>query len=141
MDTLGYGAIGIAILIAAAFAIQSLTRRSVRDETLTAHRTSSQAVLGVVGTLFSILIGFMVASSLDAYREAKHHVEAEANALGSMFRLARGLSEVDRVRIRELCRQYCDVVIDSEWKDMEHKQTSTLAWTKYRELWLSLIHI
>ena len=141
MNTLGIAAIGIAVLIALAFCIQFLTRRSVNVETLTTHRASSQAVLGVVGTLFSVLIGFMVASSLDAYREAKHHIEAEGNALGTIFRLARGLPEVDRMRIRSLCREYCTNVIDDEWKAMENKQSSQLAWHSYEQIWGACISI
>ena len=118
-----------------------LVRTRVSADALEAHQGTGYAVLGLVGTLFSVLIGFMVVASLDNYHDARQHVQMEANALGNIYRLAHGLSDVDRRRIRQLCREYCDAVIDDEWAKMETKQTSQLAWQKYELLWDASVSI
>jgi hypothetical protein len=69
------------------------------------HQGVVEAMLGVVGTLFSVLLGLLVANSIDSYHDVKMQVSAEANSLGDVFRLARGFEKEDRVRVRVLCRQ------------------------------------
>jgi hypothetical protein len=132
---------GIPLLVLLALIGQHLVRKHVNSEGLEAHQGTGYAVLGLIGTLFSVLIGFMVVASLDNYHDARQHVQVEANALGNIYRIAHGLSNPDRSRIRQLCRDYCNVVIDDEWAQMENKQTSKSAWFKYEQLWDAAVSI
>jgi len=133
--------VGVPLLVVIALLGHHLVRTRVDASALDEHQDSSQAVLGLVGTLFSVLIGFMVVASLDNYHDARQHVQLEANALGNIYRLAHGLSDVDRLRIRQLCRDYCNAVIDEEWPLMEQKQTSKKAWHLYQEIWDASVSI
>jgi hypothetical protein len=133
--------IGILVLVLLALLGHHVVRAKVNADALEQHQSTGYAVLGLIGTLFSVLIGFMVVASLDNYHDAKQHIESEANALGNIYRLAHGLADVDRVRIRQLCREYCDAVIDDEWSKMESKKTSEIAWQKYRLLWDASVSI
>jgi hypothetical protein len=76
---------------------------------------SAEAMLGVIGTLFSVLLGLLVAGAIERYHDVAQNAESEANGIGNIYRLARGLQTEDRKRIRGLCREYVDYVIDEEW--------------------------
>src|SRR5581483_9802483 len=80
-----------------------------------ALRPVSQQTFNVTGMMFAILLGFFIAQSMRDYTNSHSDIINEANSLGEVFRDARGFSEVDRVRIRTLCRQYADSVINDEW--------------------------
>ncbi len=97
--------------------------------------------MGVVGTLFSVLLGFMVASAMSKYQDAQMYGQLEASNVASIFRAARGLSDVDRPRVRKLCREYVDVVIHDEWPLMERRAKINHGWITYQELWESVVSI
>jgi len=120
---------------------QLLVSRTVKKNVLDEHRSSAEAMMGVVGTLFSVLIGFMVAGAMTRYQEAQMCAQLEANSVASLFRVARGLSDIDRPRIRQFCRKYVDEVIDSEWPMMEKKQRINHGWDTYQQMWESVVAI
>lgn len=98
-------------------------------------------MMGVVGTLFSVLLGFMVAGSMERYHDTQIRCEQEASNVASIFRVARGLSDIDRPRIRQLCREYVDDVVDSEWPKMEHGIQINHGWVTYQKLWESVVAV
>lgn len=77
-------------------------------------RVVTQPTLNVTGMMFSVLPGFFIAESLKSYSSINVSLVNEANAVGEVFRDARGLPEKDRKRIRRLCRAYIDSVINDE---------------------------
>jgi len=119
----------------------TVTHHFVSRQHLEGHEEFISAMLGVVGTLFSVLIGLLVANAIENYYEVRHMVSDEANAVGDVFRLARGLQSDDRVRIRNLCRNYVDEVITTEWDLMCRKEMSDKAWEVYTELWEASVAI
>ncbi|HEY9685167.1 MAG TPA: hypothetical protein V6C86_26575 [Oculatellaceae cyanobacterium] len=141
MNSTVIASIGLLVLVLIALLGHHMVRAKVDAEALEQHQSTGYAVLGLIGTLFSVLIGFMVVASLDNYHDAKQHVQSEANALGNIYRLAHGLSDVDRLRIRQLCREYCNAVVDDEWAKMETKENSDIAWEKYRLLWDATVSV
>ena len=104
-------------------------------------RPITQQSLAVAGMMFAILLGFFIAQSLRDYTNAANCIVNEANSLGEVFRDARGLPEVDRLRIRGLCRQYCDSVIKDEWpllaKTMESDKTQAIM----NDLWNAALSV
>ncbi|MFX5813141.1 hypothetical protein ABTE31_20770, partial [Acinetobacter baumannii] len=67
--------------------------------------------------------------------------QAEASNVASVFRIARGLSDIDRPRIRQLCRKYVDDVVDSEWPKLEQRIKINHGWATYQELWESVVAV
>jgi len=120
---------------------QLLVSKMVKKDVLDEHRSSAEAMMGVVGTLFSVLIGFMVAGAMSRYQEAQTCAQLEASNVASLFRVARGLSDSDRPRIRQLCRNYVNEVIDHEWPMMERHEKINHGWDAYQELWESVVAI
>ena len=95
----------------------------------------ASSLLSVVGTLFSVLLGFMVAASMTAYAEARDQVNLEANFLADVFRLAKGLPELERKTIRQTCRDYCSTVMNEEWPLLDKGEMLPKAWDLYYVLW------
>jgi hypothetical protein len=141
MNTLGHAAILVAVFVAIALIGQRLVKGRVEIEVLEQHHSAAEGMLGVVGTLFSVLLGFMVAAAMARYGDAQMHVEQEANCVASIFRLARGLGDDDRHRLRQLCRNYSNEVVDIEWKQMAEHAKINHGWEGYQNLWEGVVAI
>jgi len=141
MNTLSHAVILIVGITVLALAGLAIVRRVVSKEILETNHTAAEAMLGVVGTLFSVLLGFLVAGAIDKYQTAQMHVEQEANGVATIFRLARGLADDDRKRIRNLCRDYVYEVLDVEWKMMEKRNDINHGWESAQRLWEGVVAI
>jgi hypothetical protein len=139
MNTLADAAMLIVIFVVVAVSGQFLVNKLVKQEVLELHHSAGEAMMGVVGTLFSVLLGFMVAGAMDKYNDARMHDEQEASNVASVFRVARGMSDIDRPRLRQLCREYVDDVINSEWPKMEKGVKINHGWETYQKLWEAVV--
>lgn len=135
MNTIGHAILLSTAFIALALLGQVVVNRFVRVDIMEKHHSAGEAMMGVVGTLFSILLGFMVASAMSRYQDAQTCGQMEASNVASIFRIARGLSDIDRPRIRQLCREYVDDVITNEWPKMERREKINHGWETYQKLW------
>lgn len=139
MNTIGHAVLLILGFVGIALCGQYLVNRLVKREVLELHHSAGEAMMGVVGTLFSVLLGFMVAGAMEKYHDALMNGELEASNVASVFRIARGLSDIDRPRIRQLCRDYVDDVVTSEWPKMEQGIKINHGWETYQKLWESVV--
>ena len=114
----------ITVLVVLAVIGQVYTRRVVQTDNLELSQGMVEAMLGVVGTLFSLLLGLLVANAIESYHEIKVQVSEEANSLANIYRLSEGLESVDRLKIRETCRVYNRKVITDEWPKMANMEMS-----------------
>lgn len=115
----------------AAYLVCTFIPREVR----VAHRMLMQPALTVSGMMFSVLLGFFIAQAMRDYSTAQGNIVAEANSIGEVFRDAKGLPDVDRKRIRKLCRDYVDSVINDEWPLLEQGQESPKSQAIMNDLW------
>ncbi len=141
MNTIAHAIILVCCFVLIALIGQYLVNKVVKIDVLEKHHSAGEAMMGVVGTLFSVLLGFMVASAMGRYQDAQMYGQLEASNVASLFRCARGLSDTDRPRIRQLCRQYVDTVITSEWPLMEKRGKINHGWVVYQELWESVVSV
>jgi len=141
MNTITHAIFLVAGLTVIALAGLALVRKLLKREMAEVNLSAAEAMLGVVGTLFSVLLGFLVAGAMDRYTDAQMHAEQEANGVASIFRLARGLSDEDRPRLRQLCREYVNEVLDKEWKMMEDRVAINHGWESYQKLWEGVVAI
>jgi RsiW-degrading membrane proteinase PrsW (M82 family) len=131
----------IAAIVILAVVGQIFLRRTFKAGHPLLQEGIAEAMLGVVGTLFSLLLGLLVANAIETYHETYLQVEGEANGCANVFRLARGLEEEDRLRIRGLCREYVNLVISEEWAAMEKAQMSESAFNCYVKIWEACVAI
>lgn len=141
MNTIAHAFILILVFVCVAICGQFAVNKYVKREVLELHHSAGEAMMGVVGTLFSVLLGFLVAGAMDKYHDAMIHGEDEASNVASVFRIARGLSDIDRPRIRQFCREYVDDVISSEWPKMERGEKINHGWQTYQKLWESVVAV
>jgi len=135
METILSGLLFFFMAAAAAIVGLLLLKKFVDLSSLATHQELVQATLSLVGTLYAVLLGFLVAGAVTFHETAESRVLLEANSLCDIFRFARGLPEPERSVMRNTCRRYNQAVIDSEWQRMEKDEGSPQAWKSYYELW------
>jgi hypothetical protein len=141
MNTIGDAFLLVGLFVAIALLGQVIVTRLVTRDILEKHHSAGEAMMGVVGTLFSVLLGFMVAGAMTKYQDAQMYGQQEASNVASVFRVARGLSDIDRPRIRQQCRAYVADVIENEWPLMEKRQKVNHGWVTYQDLWESVVAV
>lgn len=128
--------IGMTILLVfISVTMMLFVRRRISLEKLRLHHDVTDPLLAVLGTLFAILLGFMIANAMQRFENARATVQDEAGAVGDVFRLADGLPSSEKTELRKHCLIYCDEVIDSEFKEMRHDRMTEKAWSIYDALW------
>lgn len=104
-----------------------LVRKKVSIDTLTSCHEVAGYLLSVIGTLYTVLLGFVVVDSMNGVQDARCAVEEEANAVANVFLCAEAMKPAYRDHIQELCQKYVRLVIDDEWKEMKNDKFSRLA--------------
>jgi hypothetical protein len=112
-----------------------LIRKMRASSSFNEHHDVTDPMLSVVGTLFAILLGFMVANSMQRFEEARVNVQEEANAIMDLYRLAEGLPKKDEDNLREHLVKYNESVVADEWKNMGDKKISIEAYKYYDLIW------
>jgi len=130
-----------AIILLASSAAQLLVGRVFKHSFLREHHGMVEPLLGVVGTLYSVLLGFMVGGAMERYEDCIANVDQEANSMTNVFRLAQGFHKGDRLRIRKLCRQYAVDVVEKEWPQMREQINVNGAFGNYQALWEAALSV
>jgi hypothetical protein len=80
----------------------------------------------VTGTLFTVVLAFVILSAFNTYDGARSGAESEANAVLEMARTAALFPAVQRDRLRSDFVCYGRAVVDEEWPAMRHGGSSPL---------------
>lgn len=108
----------VALATAAAVVGLYLFRRLIPIETFRASNNEVGNYLQTLGTVYAVLLAFVVFVVWNQFNETRTLVEREANELLDLWRTVRGFSTDEREPIlRELHAYACDV-IDREWSAM-----------------------
>jgi Protein of unknown function (DUF4239) len=75
--------------------------------------------LGILGTTYAVILGFMLYAVWTEFDTATQNVELEANGLVNVYRLADGLPDATRDEVQKLARSYASMAIEKEWPAME----------------------
>ena len=67
--------------------------------------------LGVLGTTYAVILGFMLYTVWINFGAADLNADAEANAVVNVYRLADGLPDKQRTQIQRTARAYADAVV------------------------------
>lgn len=115
-----------------------LVRKFVHLEKLQSYHEVGGYLLAVLGTLYAVVLGFVVVNASEGMDGAKVNVEKEANAVADVFRLAEGFPTRSRQEIQIACDRYVHLVIDDEWKSMSEAQPNNQCWQQVDILWSSI---
>ncbi len=118
----------------------SIVHRLVKPIDLSEHQGFLDAMLSIVGTLVSILLGLLVAAALDHYQSLEQSVDSEAAAVAQIYRLSGGLPNDVGITIRQLCNNYSRDVVQDEWPAMAKGHSSHKVLGDYVQLIATIVN-
>ncbi len=86
--------------------------------------------LQTLGTVYAVLLGFVVMAVWGQFNDARASVEREANAIADLHRVLAGLPGEEAAHARDDLRAYLRGVLDEEWDAMrlgDHSATLALS--------------
>ncbi|WP_327071086.1 DUF4239 domain-containing protein [Kitasatospora sp. NBC_01250] len=92
-------------------------------------------ILGLVGTLFGLMVAFVVVVVWQSMSDADSVTAREANALADLERVSRGFPVRIRRQVQGAVRTYARLVIHDEWPALAHAGASERAGAALAELW------
>ena len=91
-------------------------------------------VFGISGTLFSLLLAFVIVSVWEDWQDMNSRVKDEADTISNMYSYTHHLPDSLRDPIRISIREYTRSLIEDEWPEMAGEIESTGAHHAYMEL-------
>jgi hypothetical protein len=85
-------------------------------------------VYAVVGVAYAVLLGLVVVAVWGTLDEAQSNTYAESDAVLQIAWYGHSLPQPAHGEILRLAEQYTDVVINTEWPELAHQQSSPAAW-------------
>lgn len=139
MNSLVNGLLFVFISTALAVAGMLLVRRKFGVANLVANHEVAGNLLSVIGTLYAVLLGFVIVDAMERQQELRVIVEQEANGMANIFLLANGLKDEVRIPIQKHCESYVNGVINEEWDAMNRGTFSVSVLQSSRLLWDELV--
>ncbi len=98
--------------VIAAFAVSLLVRTAFNTPHLDLDIGLTSAVYGALGTIYAVLIAFVVSGVWQSFSDAGSAVSSEANALADVMFIVNHLPAEKNAKIRHLAKEYVESVID-----------------------------
>jgi len=98
-----------------------VVRTCVAQETLRATNDVVGNYLQTLGTIYAVLLAFVVYVVWGQFNEARALVDREANEVLDLYRTVEALHGTERCAVRDGLRRYVDAVIDREWGAMARR--------------------
>ena len=87
--------------------------------------------IAILGTIYAVMIGFMLYAVWNNFQTAETNANNEANNLVNLYRAADGLQEPQRDLIQQSARTYATQVVTQEWSTM-HTMCRAKEWRNTR---------
>ncbi len=98
--------------VIAAFTVSLLVRAVFNTPHLELDMGLTSAVYGALGTIYAVLIAFVVSGVWQSFSDAGSAVSSEANALADVMFIVSHLPEEKHSKIQRLAKEYVESVID-----------------------------
>ena len=122
---------GVALVLGGLLVVRRVVTRPVFKPSDSAPGNA----LSVLGSLYGVLLAFVVVAVWGQYDDAVLDVEREVNELTDMFRLAASFGEPDGPQLRELILAYTRAVASEEWDTMRHGRPSERCHELTQQIW------
>lgn len=97
--------------------------------------------INVFGTIYAIILGFMLYNTWAAFQTAKQNAGGEATALVNVARLGRGLPQPQSAALWSEARDYASIVVNKEWPAMQHDRFAPESHIAIERMWATLISV
>jgi hypothetical protein len=98
----------------------------------------SSQMLGVVGSLFGLLLAFLVVVEFQSFASAQDNASREADGLAQVIRDSRAFAPADRARVSAAAGDYARLVVRDEWPRLRDGHDSARAWAGIDRLYAAL---
>ncbi|HXC54527.1 MAG TPA: hypothetical protein VNU97_04480 [Rhizomicrobium sp.] len=92
-----------------------LARRFLHETVREGHNDVLVPLFLTAGTIYAVMLGFLVVVVWEAYGDAKDNVAVEASTLTTMYRQTNGMNPEELKAMREHIRAYTEAVVGKEW--------------------------
>jgi Protein of unknown function (DUF4239) len=133
------GLTAIAGSIAAAALGLLLIRRIVPLAVLQEQHEVAGVTFAVIGGFYGIVLAFVLVASWERFERARANTEAEANALGDLYRQAAGMPDAVQSALTTDITQYLHGVIEADWPAMSNDQLSPQTQDLYLAIWRAVL--
>jgi hypothetical protein len=91
--------------------------------------------MGVLGTTYGVILGFMLYTVWNDFRAAEIDVALESASLLNVHNISAGLPSPQREAMRELTVKYAEAAVNQEWPAMQKQQESHAAGVVLGQMW------
>ena len=131
-------AIGSALTVLAGAAFSKRWARRLKG---TALNDVLSSYVSVIGTLYAVLLAFVLLSVWEQYDTAQGAADREGSQLSDLVRLTAGLPDPAASQLRDAIREYTSAVVDEEWNAMATGGRSERADRAIDKLWKLMVAI
>lgn len=126
----------VAVVVATGLSVAGMliVRKRVGVATLITYHEVTGYLLSVVGTLYAVLLGFIIVEAMQHIQDLRVLAEDEASGVANIFLLSNGLPSDTRNTLRRECVSYAEAVAFDEWPQMERGAFSPKAFGACRDL-------
>ena len=110
-------------------------RRTVGYRRLAESNDMAGAFFATVGTIYAVILAFMVFAVWSDFQEGEQLCDREANEIVTVARLTEGLPSEMNIELQNQLKVYTRAVIDDEWPQMDAGGESDLADHEMAALW------
>jgi hypothetical protein len=103
-----------------------------------AHHEVGGYMLSILGTLYAVVLGFVVVNVSESVQQVKMTIATEANSLLNIYRFADGLPAKNKEELAVALLEYSDAVADKEWDLMIHGILCPDTWRAQEHIWQAL---
>jgi hypothetical protein len=133
LPVLGAAVVAFGVVVAVAGLL--VARRILPREILASHHDMTGPKFQVVGTIYAVLLAFVVITVWQHHNSIRTTVELEAATLLELRRDASQYPEALATPLVAGLRAYAEAVVDDEWDAMNHGGESARAQAAYENLW------
>jgi hypothetical protein len=111
--------LGLTVVVAPAVLAGLLVvffRRFLHERVREGHNDVLVPLFLTAGTIYAVMLGFLVVVVWEAYGDAKANVAVEASTLTTMYRQTNGMQPEELKAMREHIRAYTEAVVGKEWE-------------------------
>ena len=94
--------------------------------------------LQTLGTVYAVLLAFVVFVVWQQHNDFRSAVENEANELSDLDRMLQAFPPAVRTRARGCTSAYCQTVVEQDWTEMARGRASTAAGQALEDIWRAL---
>jgi hypothetical protein len=94
--------------------------------------------LQTIGTIYAVLLAFVVFVVWQQHNDVREAVDSEANELSDTHRLIQTFPEPVRAQVSGRLHAYCEAVVDDEWTTLSVGRPSERAARALEEIWQAL---